>query len=306
MVKNIAPTWRNMMYFELWRCRVMRLGLAVGLTQLYSPAFAQDLPDVLNAVPRPLRPRITVLDVPPAERTLQPGVEFVWDEFMGEMLPVCSDLSKAFDEVFVFRSPSGEEFTMEFSPFQCADEEEGDGSDNCHSSASGVKNRKVAKTTPATAMAESYTSIEEFRSTLPNMHQGEVNNQAPRCRKEQRVIQISGVYLLAMAPMADNDYHLIVGDSSDPDSMLNIEISGLTEGSTDSMAMARENFEKDWRGICARKSGYWIFRGTNIQQIDIEGSLFYDLGHCTKGVGPGALKPGIPWELHPITYIHKH
>jgi hypothetical protein len=171
--------------------------------------------------------------------------------------------------------------------------------------------RKAAKISIANAPTESFDDINDLIATLED-HDTMTDMNIPRdassarVDEEKRNVRVKA-FLYAASMEDDNDFHLIIGrDPSKAAKYMTVEISGLPPSSADS-------FEK----LDEARTAYFDFFGDGLPgtsydfydppiEIEVEGSLFWDVSHATGGrPGPSKLRPKMPvvWEIHPVTKI---
>lgn len=174
--------------------------------------------------------------------------------------------------------------------------------------------RKAAKLSIATAAVETLPSVKHIVASLvpdaamehhhPPISAGPLSQ---RVAEEMRNVRCRA-YLFAASLEADNDFHLIIG--TDPKAgkmtMMTMELSGLPPASSAA-----------YKTLKAARDTYKSFFGAHLPglsydfydppiQVDIQGSLFFDVTHATgPKPGPPTLRPYLPtiWEVHPISRI---
>jgi hypothetical protein len=182
------------------------------------------------------------------------------------------------------------------------------------------KFRPEAKTSYARVRKEKVTDIETLLNGLPtdaqmtkkhhelvakdNKHQ----NHFPRIPEEKRNV-IVHAWLYWVGHQSDNDYHLILGDTSELSSgtmFMNAEISGLPpeKPSKQPFVRLREELVKVLE-IIPNKKGAFV----NPLPVSITGSLLWDGEHRNPyNVGPKKpvdIRPKKAWEIHPIhDFVH--
>lgn len=177
---------------------------------------------------------------------------------------------------------------------------------NCENDKFAGTHRKASKTSIVSASYKKYESLEEFLNTLqsddemqnhPEISRDENNK---RVAEEKRNVHLKNVYLAAIVRESDNDFHIIITDGKG--TYFNIENSGLPSTSSanyPALKKARTQIEDFFGEYCSSK--YW--KMSPIIEIEVKGSLFYDIDHKPGIVGPNGLKPTTAWEIHPITDI---
>jgi hypothetical protein len=127
-----------------------------------------------------------------------------------------------------------------------------------------------------------------------------------RVGAEKRNVRVTG-YIYALKKEADNDYHVIIGDSPAADSpvFLTTEVSGIPNGGTDAnrkrLVAARDQFKQVFNLGPVGPNSY--NRLDKPARVRITGSLFWDVDHRPGAVGPVDLKPKTSWEIHPVSAI---
>jgi hypothetical protein len=171
--------------------------------------------------------------------------------------------------------------------------------------------RKAAKLSIADAPMESFDDINDLIATLDD-HDTMADMDIPRDASSDRVDEETRnvrvkAFLYAASIEDDNDFHLIIGrNPSKAAKYMTVEISGLPPSTAVS-------FQK----LDEARTAYFDFFGDGLPgtsydfydppiEIEVEGSLFWDVSHATGGrPGPSKLRPKMPvvWEIHPITKI---
>jgi hypothetical protein len=174
--------------------------------------------------------------------------------------------------------------------------------------------RKSAKLSISKATTEPFASVKALIDTLPS--HSTMKNRTPKITKtatskrvaeEDRNVSLKA-FLYAASKEDDNDYHLIVGQSTTAvvEVYITMELSGLPKKSAKSFARlkkARKAFEDFFAGNLPGTT--YDFYDPPVP-IEVKGSLFWDASHATGSrPGPQSLRPKIPtvWELHPISSI---
>jgi hypothetical protein len=127
-----------------------------------------------------------------------------------------------------------------------------------------------------------------------------------RVDAEKRNVRVTG-FIHAFKKEGDNDYHVILGDGSDAENpvYLNVEVSGIPVSGTNAnrkrLVAVREEFKQTFRLSSTGPTGYK--RPHQPIPVRITGSLFWDVDHAPGVVGPGDLKPKSSWEIHPVSAI---
>jgi hypothetical protein len=166
--------------------------------------------------------------------------------------------------------------------------------------------RKAAKTSIATGTFSSYTVLTNFLKTLkadsvmekhPLIKPASTNN---RVSDEKRNVKLTRVFMYAIKREDDNDYHIIIGDGKG--NFLNVECSGLPPVGTtyySRLSKARKQVKDFFGPVCM--SAYRKFQPA--MEVEVTGSLFFDIDHDAGAVGPVGLRPKTAWEVHPVTNI---
>ncbi len=169
--------------------------------------------------------------------------------------------------------------------------------------------RKASKTSIASVLVEEFSTLDVFAASLiedelmqerePPIARGPGSR---RVDEELRNVRVNA-YILAASREEDNDYHVILGNSSDsPDLFFNVEISGLPSSgpSLATLSAARLHFKEFFAGDIPGLS--YKFYEPPIP-VTVTGSLFFDIDHPGGSVGPARFRPPSAWEIHPITNI---
>jgi hypothetical protein len=175
----------------------------------------------------------------------------------------------------------------------------------------GGTSRRAAKLSIADAPIEPFNDINDLIGTFED-HDIMLDMGIPKTADSDRVdvekrnVRVKA-FLYAASLEDDNDFHLIIGRAPDKAAKyMTAEISGLPPGDSDS-------FDR----LDAARSTYFEYFGDGLPgtsydyydppiEIEIEGSLFWDVSHGTGGrPGPQKLRPKMPvvWEIHPVTRI---
>jgi hypothetical protein len=174
--------------------------------------------------------------------------------------------------------------------------------------------RKSAKLSISTATTEPFANVKALIDTLPS--HAKMKNHTPkittgstskRVTEEDRNVRLKA-FIYAASKEDDNDYHLIVGQSTTAsvEVYITMELSGLPAKSAKSFAKlkkARKTFETFFSGNLPGTT--YDFYDPPVP-IEVTGSLFWDASHATGGrPGPQSLRPKIPtvWEVHPISSL---
>jgi len=183
--------------------------------------------------------------------------------------------------------------------------------------------RPNVKTTPSRAVLQKDVSIiqllNELKKSERRLCKGISKSYDERVPEEEQNIELLELYLYTFSRQRDEDYHLIVGTTSNVETSIffNIEVSALPKIGNygyEKIKKVRETFENEFQlvGVCKPSWNYYNndFRPAP-RKISIKGSLFYDPEHCTESklarTGPQKWKKDIrlstAWEIHPVTYL---
>lgn len=182
------------------------------------------------------------------------------------------------------------------------------------------KFRPEAKTSYARIRKEKTTDVESLLNALPTDAQmtqqhhelvakdSNHQNHVPRIAEETRNVTVNA-WLYWVSRQSDNDYHLILGDTSELSSntvFMNAEISGLPPDKPTGQPFVR--LRDDLRKVLATA------QNTNGAfnhpvPVRVTGSLLWDGEHHNPhNVGPKKpvdLRPKKAWEIHPIRgFVH--
>jgi hypothetical protein len=166
------------------------------------------------------------------------------------------------------------------------------------------------KTSVATGVLESYSTIAALRSALPAetdmlaLHISSASD-SERTSEEQHNVSVVGV-IYAASKETDNDFHLIVGDKDceSGDCLINVEVSGLP----------KDPAAPDYPVLSAVRTKFETYLdqqlpGRKYKKFDppipvtISGSIFFDVDHAAGAIGPTGMRPSSAWEIHPLTDI---
>jgi hypothetical protein len=173
--------------------------------------------------------------------------------------------------------------------------------------------RMAAKLSIATAPVENFSDVGKLVASLPSVAQMvalkiPTTPSSDRVKQEKRNIHVTG-FLYAASREADNDFHLIVGNSptAGQEVYMTMEVSGLPQTGDAAFAAlntARTAYKNFFGAANLPGAGYHFYQPPIPVQID--GSLFFDATHSTgQAPGPPSLKSRMPtiWEVHPISNI---
>jgi hypothetical protein len=171
--------------------------------------------------------------------------------------------------------------------------------------------RKAAKTSISIGPMETFTNLVDLLSSLPTDE--DMLHHIPTITKasdSERVVEEEtnvtvNAFLFAAKGESDNDFHLILGSSSDAASaqFMNVEISGLPadEPSRTELSSPRKAFKNFFGDQVPGKGGYKRFNPPI--PVRVSGSQFYDIDHKPGAVGPRDMAPTTSWEIHPVSSI---
>jgi hypothetical protein len=177
------------------------------------------------------------------------------------------------------------------------------------------KFRPEAKTSYARVGKEKAADVETLLNALPTDAQmtqqhhelvakdSNHQNHVPRIAEEKRNVTVNA-WLYWVSRQSDDDYHLILGDTSELSSksvFMNAEISGLPPDKPTRQPFVR--LRDELRNVLAtspNKQGAFI----HAVPVRITGSLLWDGEHRNPhNVGPKKpvdIRPEKAWEIHPI------
>jgi hypothetical protein len=172
--------------------------------------------------------------------------------------------------------------------------------------------RKIAKVTifdgPPT---RTFDSVSELRAFLPDDQDMKAlgigrGPDVDRVKQEQVKVTVKAC-IYTFLKEGDNDYHVIIGDPPGTPNRkyMNVEVSGIPDIGTD------ENRNRLWKVRRAFKQEFQLQdegpdRYHPLSEpvpVKITGSLFWDVEHYPKTVGPKFASPGTAWEIHPVSDI---
>jgi hypothetical protein len=177
----------------------------------------------------------------------------------------------------------------------------------------GVIRRDVKTTILKKKKFQRYAHLQDLLMSLPadsvmNNHIPKIDEspESERVIEEQRNVYIKKTWILAVYREADNDFHVVLGDSSAYSSsiaLMNVEFSGLPDSTKQNKRMysklknVRAVIESQLGNLKCGKSYYFLKGGI---PVSIGGSLFFDSHHSSTGTGRGGIKPKTVWEIHPV------
>jgi hypothetical protein len=177
------------------------------------------------------------------------------------------------------------------------------------------KFRPEVKTSYSTALTEPVTDVESLLKNLPtdaqmtNEHPELIakdknhQNHRPRIDREERNVTVNA-WLYWVGRQGDNDYHLILGDTSQLTSQtvfMNTEISGLPQGGSNQQPfVGLRNTLRSTLTNHPNKNGAFV----SPLPVSITGSLLWDGEHRNPNNSgpkkPVDIRPKKAWEIHPI------
>lgn len=171
----------------------------------------------------------------------------------------------------------------------------------------GGVTRATAKTTMVTTSTITYSSI----TSVTSLTKPVVNSTSPRTGVENDQAKFSA-WLYAYNLPADNDFHLILGDTSTYQSgvtnLINVEVSGRPNSSDTVFKAVRTAFlNKIGNPTTMAQSTYYCLATPIV--VTVTGGPFWDTSHPSGGSGTSscyggtAMKTINGWELHPVTSI---
>jgi len=171
----------------------------------------------------------------------------------------------------------------------------------------GLSRSKV-KTSIVSGNLHTYNTLLQFLNTLPPDVDMEVVIDALDKPWKDRAIQeiknatLKNIFLKAYKREDDNDYHLILTDSSGT-LFFNAEVSalpGTSAASYQNLKTVRTGFNSFPGELSC---GNYVKFDTPIKIIKLTGSIFFDTDHAAGTVGPTGFRPRTAWEIHPVTFI---
>jgi hypothetical protein len=219
----------------------------------------------------------------------------------GKYILVYNDRDVVFD--------TGEDSELELAGPRCPSV---DPDKKCNSDIFQGCNRGNVKTTMLTKSPDSYQTVAELLSVLPNkasMKARGISSLETGARDiaENKNVVIRKAFLFAIYKEDDNDYHMIIGSTASLSTavLMNIEISGLPRVAgtavKNKFRKTRSRIESVpyLQNIPCMPSPVKLL-ATPIELKNIKGSLFWDAQHASGGVGPKAARPKSAWEIHPV------
>lgn len=168
--------------------------------------------------------------------------------------------------------------------------------------------RANAKTTMSPATVVSYTTITQITTLTPPA----VNSTSPRTGVENNLAQFTA-YLYAYNLPADNDFHLIIGDTpafiSGTTNLINVEVSGRPNSSDTVFKAVRNQFLAKVGNPTQLPYSTYQCLGSPVA-ITVTGGPFWDTSHPSGGSGTSTCYGGVKmktingWEVHPANSIN--
>jgi hypothetical protein len=168
--------------------------------------------------------------------------------------------------------------------------------------------RATAKLTMVTGQPVSYASI----TAVTTLAQPAVNSTSPRTGVENNLAQFSA-YLYAYNLPADNDFHLIIGDTpnfiSGTTNLINVEVSGRPNSADVTFKAVRTAFLAKIGNPTQMAYSTYVCVPVPIA-VTVSGGPFWDTSHPKGGSGTSTCNGGVSmktingWELHPVTSIN--
>jgi len=173
---------------------------------------------------------------------------------------------------------------------------------------SGMPVRRDAKTTMATGTAVTYTSITAVTTETDGT--AGLTRTSPRTDVENKLASFDA-YLYAYNKPADNDFHLIIGDTqtftAGTTHLINIEISGRPDSADITFKAVRQAFINilSHKLLAFPTAAYKCVPSGTLVHLTVIGGPFWDIGHSsthTSACGAQLQTPN-SWEIHPVTSI---
>jgi len=170
------------------------------------------------------------------------------------------------------------------------------------------QSRRDAKLAMVAAGVPNYTSITAVTSLAPPPGLG---YYSPRTGVENNYARFTA-YLYAYNLPADNDFHVILGDTPvftpNVTKLINIEVSGRPDGADVVFKAVRNQFLAKIGNPVAMAHGTYTCMAVPIA-LTVGGGPFWDVSHPNGGSGTSSCYGGTPvktsngWELHPVTSV---
>jgi hypothetical protein len=203
------------------------------------------------------------------------------------------------------------------------DEEELQGKRSIFARSSGIpewdvfdgKVRKLAKVTIFEGQTKTFGSVSELRDWLPDdqdmkdldIGRGPDVDRVKQGKLNEQLNVAVTAYIYTFRKEGDNDYHVIIGDAPGTPNrrFLNAEVSGIPDIGTDEnrnqLWMVRQQFKQTFQ---PGDEGPDKYDPLHVPvPVKITGSLFWDVEHYPRTVGPKFASPKTAWEIHPISSI---
>lgn len=171
--------------------------------------------------------------------------------------------------------------------------------------------RSIPKTTYSTKKYEKFRTIPALFRKLPsseNMKALGIGRRNERVPEEDRNVRIEKAYLYTVTVEADNDLHLLIGNTPvyipGETRVFNAEISGIPpDGTAEEKEQMRRLRAKAIAAmldipLCGRNNYLQVNR-----RISIRGSLFFDSHHASKPARCREVEGESAWEIHPVKDI---
>jgi hypothetical protein len=178
------------------------------------------------------------------------------------------------------------------------------------------KARKVAKTSFASGAVESFASPGALITSILNGAdpasndtelRGKLNPNSARSSDEQRNVTVTA-FLYATKKEADNDFHLLIGDSPDGGDgrFMTAEVSGLPSPDdrlTPQFQTVRDQYKAFFTATGQNLPSDRYVRFPQPVPVTITGSIFFDVDHTPGEVHTANIIPDTVWEIHPISNL---
>ncbi|MEO7924845.1 MAG: hypothetical protein ABIR30_14270 [Chitinophagaceae bacterium] len=168
--------------------------------------------------------------------------------------------------------------------------------------------RLSPKTTYSTKTYKKYRTIPALYRKLESnqfMKDLSIGNSNERVEQEDKNINIQKAYLYTITLEADNDLHLLIGNTpvykEGTTRVFNAEISGIPPDGT--TAVKNHMMELREKAIAAMNDVPLCGRSGFLQanrRITIRGSLFFDSHHASKPAKCREVEGESAWEIHPV------
>lgn len=171
--------------------------------------------------------------------------------------------------------------------------------------------RAFPKTNYSSKKYEKYRTIPALFRKLPSaeiMKDIGIGHKNERVIEEDRNVRIEKAYLYTITVEADNDLHLLIGNTpvykAGVTRVFNAEISGVPPGGTTEEKNQMERLRAKAIAamgdipLCGRTGFLQAHR-----RISIRGSLFFDSHHASKPARCREVEGESAWEIHPVKDI---